>query len=607
MIRNHLRHLRLACLVAMTPGPLGAQTGGMTSAPITEVRYTVTFTEATAANRELTLEMSFRTPGTDAVLLSLPAWTPGAYEISNFARKVLNFSATSDGRPLIWDKVDFDTWRVQPEGVQSITVSFSYAADSLDNAMAWSTSDFVLFNGTNVFLYPEGRSLNFPARITIRTEPEWTVATGMRATGTRGEYGADDFHELVDMPVFVGNVDLDSMWVDGTWHRLATYPAGVMTGPGRQTLWTQLGQVMPPMSAVFGETPWETYTTMLIFDESYAGGSALEHQNSHVGIYNPAFIGNPILASITAHEIFHAWNVKRLRPADMVPYDYARPQPTTLLWVSEGITDYYADLALLRGGVIPAPIFYQITAGKVDEVANTTPVSLEDASLSTWIDVVDGTRYVYYPKGSLAGLLLDISIRDASNNRASLDDVMRSLYRSTFKGGSGFTTEQWWAAVREAAGGRAFDTFATRYIEGRDVFPYSRMLALGGFRFIADSARVPRIGVSTAPDSLGIVVTSVVPGSAAGDAGVATGDYLIRVGTIEVTSPAFGQLFRTRYASAAAGTPIEIVIRRAGETRTLASDLRFGQVVNYAVRADPNAGPKAVRIREGILRGETQP
>ena len=122
--------------------------------------------------------------------------------------------------------------------------------------------------------------------------------------------------------------------------------------------------MIPVESAVFQETPWPHYTVMMLFDSSFGGLSALEHTNSHLGIYNPQAIGSPILTSVTAHEIFHAWNVKRLRPADMVPYRYDRTEPTVWLWVSEGITDYYADLALLRGGVVTADQFLGTDGGQ---------------------------------------------------------------------------------------------------------------------------------------------------------------------------------------------------------------------------------------------------
>ena len=590
---------------ALTPTRAQSQATATTSAPITDVRYEVTFDATTALNRSIGVAMTFVTTGTEPVVLSLPAWTPGAYEISNFARKVSNFSVTSGERPIQWDKVDYDTWRLFPTAAQPVTVRFDFQADTLDNAMAWSTPDFVLFNGTNVFLYAEGQSFDFSAQLTIHTEPDWLVATGMTSTGTR-EYTAQDFHELVDMPVFVGRMDVDSAEIDGKWHRLATYPAGAMTGGGREMLWSQIRQIMPPMHAVFGETPWETYTTLLIFDEDYPGGSALEHRNSHVGIYVPGFIGSPVLASITAHEIFHAWNVKRLRPAEMVPYDYSSPQPTTLLWMSEGITDYYADLALVRGGVLPAPIFYQVTVGKVDGVANTPPVALEDASLSTWIGPVDGTRYSYYDKGSLAGLLLDIMIRDASNNRASLDDVMRELYESTYKAGTGFTAEQWWDAVSRAAGGRSFEEFSKRYVDGRDEYPLARTLSLAGLSFVADTSVVPWLGISFSSDSAGIRVQSVVPRLSASDAGVRVGDYLLRVGDVEVTAANFGREFQNRYATTAEGSPLEYVVRRHMDTVTLTGELRLTEQINYSIQPDRHASSKAVRIREGILQGETQ-
>ncbi len=187
-----------------------------------------------------------------------------------------------------------------------------------------------------------------------------------------------------------------------------------------------------------------------------------------------------MLASLYAHEIFHAWNVKRMRPAEMVPYRYDRPQPTALLWISEGITDYYADLAEVRSGLTTPDQFYATTTGKIEEVASAPAVALEDASLSAWVKPVDGTDDTYYPKGSLAGLLLDIMIRDASDNRRSLDTVMREMYASSWKRSRGFTNEEWWQAVSRAAGGRSFAEFEKRYVDGRDEFPWDSVLPLGG-------------------------------------------------------------------------------------------------------------------------------
>ena len=158
--------------------------GAVTSAPLTNIRYEVTFTRANGVRRQVTSTMTFTVGGTDPVLLSLPKWTPGAYEIDNFARDVSNFSAEQSGNSLAWDKIDPDTWRVRPRGVGEVTVRFDYLADSLDNANTWSRPDFLLFNGTNLFPYPEGRGFDFPAAVTVNTEAGWKIATGMTLAGT---------------------------------------------------------------------------------------------------------------------------------------------------------------------------------------------------------------------------------------------------------------------------------------------------------------------------------------------------------------------------------------------------------------------------------------
>ena len=278
------------------------------SAPIANVRYQATFTRQQAELRRVGVSMTFGVTGNGPVVLSLPAWTPGAYEISNFSRWVLNFTPTADGRPLAWDKLDFDTWRVRTAGARTVRVEFEYAADTLDNAMAWTRPDFLLFNGTNLFLYPEGRPLDQPATVTVVTDPQWRVATGMTATSATGAgalpntFSATNYHDLVDMPFFVGRFDIDSARIADRWVRLATYPVGSVGGATRLTAWDQLKRVIPPQVAVFGDVPWDTYTVMQIVDSTFGGASGLEHQNSHVDIFAPAYVGSDFQPSLYAHE-----------------------------------------------------------------------------------------------------------------------------------------------------------------------------------------------------------------------------------------------------------------------------------------------------------------
>jgi predicted metalloprotease with PDZ domain len=598
--------LLLTGLVAPLLPPRASAQPSATSAPITDIRYEVTFTRANGERRQVTSAMTFTVGGTDAVLLSIPKWTPGSYEIDNFARDVANFSAEQAGATLAWDKLDPDTWRVRPHSVGEVTVRFDYLADSLDNGNTWARPDFLLFNGTNLFPYPKGRGFDFPAAVTVNTEAGWKIVTGMTSAGAH-RYTAANYHDLVDMPFFVGQFDLDSAQISGTWVRFATYPSGSVTGGPRVAVWEALKRAIPAEVKVFGEVPWTTYSVLQIVDPSYSGGSGLEHQNSHVDVLGPGMLGTPVLPSLYSHEIFHAWNVKRLRPSDMWPYRYDTEQPTPLLWISEGITDYYADLAEVRGGIVDAKGFYTMTDDKISEVTATPPAALEDASLSTWIHPRDGTGYIYYSKGSLAGLLIDIMIRDASDNHSSLDDVMRTLYNAAYKNGRGFSSDEWWATVTKAANGKSFTDFYARYIDGRDPFPYDKVLPLAGLRLAHDTAHVPQLGIASLQDSSGLHVTQVVPESSAAAAGVQPGDQLMSVGGFNADDPNWTEKFRARYARLPEGTELPVVVRRAGAEQTLTARLRFVARVDSHLSEDPRPSAKARRIREGLLHGVTQP
>nr|MDQ3081703.1 PDZ domain-containing protein [Gemmatimonadota bacterium] len=512
-----------------------------------------------------------------------------------------------------WDKIDPDTWRIRVGRPGEVSVRFEYTADSLDNAMSWSKPDFTFFNGTNIFLYPEGSAGDFPSTVTVTTTSGWRVATGLTPAGSSApntfSYTASSYHELVDMPTFVGRFDIDSTTIVGKTFRFASYPVGSITSATRANVFEQMGKVIPAQAMVFGEVPWDTYTLLQVADESFPLGAAagLEHSNSHLDIISPAVLGNPILASLYAHEVFHVWNVKNMRPAEMVPYRYDRMQPTTLLWISEGITDYYADLTQLRGRTITPYTFFATTTAKIESIEQRPPTALEDASLSVWIHPVDGTNDLYYDKGSVVGLLIDILIRDASDNRGSLDTVMRDLYTSTYKKGEGFTDADWWAAVSKAAGGKSFADFAKRYIDGRAVFPYDSIFPLAGLRLLVDRTVQPSLGISVSPDDDGLRVMQVVISGPGATAGVKLGDYLLSVGGLDANDPLFQEKFNERFGGTPPGGMLPIEIRRGTQRLTLNAPVRFNTIETRRIIEMANASSKAVTVRAGLLNGTTQP
>ncbi|MFI5310854.1 MAG: PDZ domain-containing protein [Gemmatimonadales bacterium] len=606
----HARAVALVVLAAVATGGRAEAQGrdvrvpGAKSSPIANVKYVVTFKATNGIERALDVAMTFTTGAQEPVLLSLPVWTPGSYEVSNYARFVSRFAATSRGTPLRWDKYDPSTWRIFAAGAGEVTVSFRYRADSLDNAFAFAREEFALLNGTNLFLYPAGRSLDFASTVTVETEDSWHVATGMTQVGPR-TFGAPTYHELVDHPFFVGRFDEDSALVGGVWFRLSTYPVGSVNAPRRAKLLDQIARAVPKEMAVMRDLPWKRYEVMQIADPDFGGMSALEHENSNVAIVGPTLLDEPFVPSVYAHEIFHAFNVKRLRPSEMWPYRYDVAQPTPWLWVSEGITDYYADLALVRGAVTNEAAFLATTQGKIAHVDQTAPIALEDASLQAWLHMADGTSDIYYDKGSLAGLALDIMIRDASDNAASLDDVMRELYAAAYRNGRGFTADEWWRAVSRSARRTTFREFQEKYVDGREPFAWSTWLPKAGWRVRSDTIREPRLGVQIGQDTTGVRVMFVDPSGVAAAAGVEPGDVITAVGGVSTTDPSW-QSWRQKYASQE-GAPLSISLLRGGKPMRLTATVKLIPVITERLEVDANPSEKAKRIRDGILKGETTP
>src|ERR1019366_9143824 len=297
-------------LLALVVAPFAIQAQSRSALPrsgaISDIHYTVTFKALQGIERVVDVSMSFVASGRDPVILSLPIWTPGDYEVSWFARNVSQFAATSQGKPLTWDKSSPNTWRIVTSTGGPVSVEFHYSADTLDNAQSWAREDFLLFNGTNLFLYPEGRPLDFPSTVTVQTEDSWRVITGMTQTGPRA-WSAPTYHELVDHPFFVGKFDLDSAQVSGVWMRFSSYPSGSVKPAQRTRLLEQMARAIPAEVSVFADRQWSRYDIMQIADSSLPGMSALEHENSNVGVIGAGYVDEEFVPSVYAHEIFHSW------------------------------------------------------------------------------------------------------------------------------------------------------------------------------------------------------------------------------------------------------------------------------------------------------------
>jgi predicted metalloprotease with PDZ domain len=591
----------LCALLVMVPAALAAQV----------VRYEVSV--PSPSERLFHVKADFPARGKDTLYVSLPAWSPGAYEIQNYARYVRHFAArNAAGQTLFWDRADKDTWRIATGRSERVTVEFDYLADSIDLSLGRIVDDFGEVLGTNLFLFEEGQ-LARPAEVRFALPSGWQVTTALRGTGG-GPYRAADYDELADAMTFVGKYALDSVQVDAHWIRIAMWPAADYTPAVQRNFRGAVEKMARLQNQLMGGPPYDAYTIFFNVIHGPVGfGGGLEHSASQYDIMPAEAFADPsgrfgdFMLPLLSHEFFHLWNVKRIRPAEMWPYDYRGEQYTPLLWWSEGVTDYYADLTNLRAGLWADSTFLANVTANIQQVeAAPEPWSEEDGSVATWInEVYVNSSQLYYPKGSLTGLLLDVSIRDATDNKYGLDDVMRALYARFYKQGKGFRTSDLLALLTEmglpdAAG------FYHRYINGREPLPYDSILPRAGIVVNRRTSSLPFLGVTSGPTPDGqLVVQAVSPGSAAGEAGVAPGDVLLKIGDVAVTPDSdWGAAFRTRYRGQG-GQPFVLTVRRGDQTLTLNSHVHERTVTSFRLERSATATTKQARIWRGLATGTT--
>src|SRR5437667_6613506 len=459
-------------------------------------------------------------------------------------------------------------------------------------------------------MFEEGQ-LARPAEVRFRLPAGWQVTTALKGP-TNGVYRAGDYHELADAMTFVGRYSLDSLQADGKWIRIALWPASDYTPAVARNLRYGIAKMAPGQNRIMGEAPYDVYTIFFnVIHGPVDFGGGLEHSSSQYDIMPAESFADPagnlgdFIYPLLSHEFFHLWNVKRIRPAEMWPYDYHAEQYTPLLWWSEGVTDYYADLTNLRSGLWSSGQFLANVTSDIGQVESAPePWSAEDGSEATWInEVYVNSSQLYYPKGALLGFLLDISIRDATDNAHTLDDVMRALYTRYYRQNKGFSTADLLNELR-TAGMPDVESFYRRYIDGREPLPCDSVFAKAGLRLRRDT--VPLLGIntrSTPTTTGGVQVQSVTPGSAAEGAGVQPGDVLSNVGGVAVTADQnWGQEFRTKYQGKS-GQPFTLTVQRGGRTLTLNAVLKERTLTHLTLTRAPNPTPKQARIWQGLASG----
>ncbi len=540
--------------------------------------------------------------------LSLPTWTPGWYTIEDYAKNFLHFTATlADGRALPWTKTFKHTWRFDTHAIDRFTVDFDYLANTLELNQCEITSRHAFFNGTAFFLFAEGH-LNSPSTVRIEKPEGWEIVTALDPSLEPGTFAADNYHTLVDSPTLIGLFDRERFETSGSMHEVVFDPQGATTPGSRADFVGQVRKIVDAEAAIFGGLPYRRYVFFYFF--SHAGGSAsggLEHANSHVGIVGPeAARSLTNLKGLVAHEFFHAWNVKRIRPAEMWPYNYIHEPYTPSLWVSEGFTDYYTHIALRRAGLEAAEVFLLAQAREIAALQQNDArryISAAQASIDTWLgyDSPQAFTISYYTKGHLLGLLLDLSIRKDTAGVAGLDDVMRSLYKEFYLQGRGFTVDDLVRVINRVSH-RDYKDFFNRFVSATEELPYDQYLGYAGYNLSATVRTRPSLGMETDRRSDGsIVLTGFAPNSPAQRAGLLVGDRLVQVGDIKVENTNWTLQFRDTYADRI-GQKIRLSIVREGKEMNYDMEVASRSDQQYALKSVDSPTETQLKIREAWLR-----
>jgi predicted metalloprotease with PDZ domain len=534
--------------------------------------------------------------------LSLPTWTPGWYTVENYFKNVLRFKVTgAKGNRLQPEMIRKQTWRVETKGLDSIRIEFDYKATVLALNQAKITNDFAFFTGTELFL-EAARHRTSPSTVHFELPPDWKIISALKETSNPMTFSAPDYDTLVDAPTEMGKFDVTQFQVEGKPHYLVTTPVGVLAKDKAAKFTEMLAKVANAQSSIFGGLPYEKYVYFYFFarPESNAGG-ALEHLNSFVAF---AFSPNPeVMIGTASHEFFHLWNVKRIRPAGMWPYDYSREDETPLLWVSEGFTNYYGSIALYRAGLSTRQQFLQSVERAINGVESNEArayISPADSSVSTWVgyDTPVAFGISYYTQGQNLGALLDLSILHDTNGASGLDDVMRSLYRDFYQKGKGFTAEDMIGIVNRLTR-RDYHDFYRKYISGVEVPPYDAILRHAGYQVQTISRTSPTIGVGLDRSNEGVRITRVISGGGAAKAGLRVGDIVLSADGVDLRKDPQALIAKL---GEKIGQAVKLSIKRGAQEITGDVEVGTRGDVSYKVSELPNPTADQVKIREAWLK-----
>jgi predicted metalloprotease with PDZ domain len=604
------------------------------------IGYQLSMSQPNSHLFEVTIQIEIPNEGKVSSLdLQMPKWSPGRYAVFDFAKNVQEIQATSLCPPnveceqikLPITRIDNQTWRVQTAGfnligdVRGFRFTYKVFANDLSGTFSQLDSRHANYNGGCLFMYLVDHKQD-PVSLMINPPKNWRVVNGRTEKKYQTEFQFRNWDIMTDTPTEISpDWTDDEFKVDGKTYHVVVHSLG-SEGGKRPALVRDIEKIVRAETAMWGPPEFDSYTFLLHFANDGRSGDGMEHLTS-TQIILPGALGEgdtyqDTLDSI-AHEFFHVWNVKRLRPLELGPWDFTRPVNTRGLWIAEGITNYYGHLMQRRAGLWNDAKLFSALTDQIADIENSSGsrmMSAEESSLvASFIDDaahsqqtnLSNTSISYYPKGETIGIVLDLLLRGKTDGKASLDDVMRRMYEefylksptaTYYLRGRGYRNEDFAQMVSQVAGSNMEDFFR-RYVRGVEKLPYEEAFAQVGLRFVGQARTPVTLGLAgDENEKIAFKIASIRPGTPAADAGLQVGDVITTFGGTRLTVINFLKTI-SRYKP---GDRVQLLVTRAGRPLTMSVVLGAPQLFDYRIEENPNASAAAKALRLAWLTGKIE-
>jgi predicted metalloprotease with PDZ domain len=600
--------------IALTSGVAAAQ-----EPPLRSITYRLAMSRPVSHLFEVAIIVELPETLKDKPLqFQMAKWSPGRYGVFDFAKNVQELRAVAENSATRTVKrVDDQTWSVEPLGSTTLTISYKIFGNDLSGTFSQLDSRHANYNGASIFMYVVGHKPD-PVKLTIDPPAGWKIVNGWTTRAGQTEWKFPNWDVMIDAPTEIApDWTEDNFEVNGKKYHVVVHSFGPEGGK-RPALVRDIEKIVRAEVAMWGPPEFEEYTFLIHFAADDHSGDGMEHLTStqiiEPGALAEAGVHEQTLGTVS-HEFFHVWNVKRLRPQELGPWDFTRPLSTRGLWIAEGFTNYYGHMMLRRAGLWDDKKFLDRQAQTIrgiESAQGSRLMSAEESSMSApFIDDaahvqltnLQNTSISYYPKGQLIALVMDLLVRGRTKGKVSLDDVMRDMYEelylkspnsSYYLRGRGYQPEDLERIASRRAGFDLGDFFK-RHVRDVEVLPYEEAFGYVGLRLVKTQAKEPfDAGMwVTFEDPREGVIENVRNNSPAEDAGLQSQDTIVSLGGKDVTKDSWLKTL-ARYKT---GDSVPVVVRR--DRRTIKTNIVLGQPERFDYRiegrSDASAEQKALR------------